>query len=204
MTVVLTASQILAKLADFKPAESIAWLGAGLSRPHYPGWAELIKKLCGDCGVNYPTTSADLLQLADECQKKSDPYDKSLKKIFAAPITKMDPRYLALLNTQFLAYITTNFDPLLEHHIPQKKTVDRFAYPDLLASRVRPKTQAIFHIHGSIRCPAGLPTQHSTEFLVLSKTDFGRAYSSSSLLPGFLTQIFRLYPILFMGYSLAD
>ena len=90
--------------------------------------------------------------------------------------------------------VTTNFDLIFERAAAQlfDSSPDVFAAPALpLGSRFT----GIVHVHGSI---------DREDDMVLTDSDFGRAYLTEGWARRFLVDLFRSYTVLFVGYSHND
>ena len=91
--------------------------------------------------------------------------------------------------------ITTNFDDrFVEAGVPESE-VD--AAPKLPVPR-RHSWSSVVHLHGRI------PSAGGAEDLVLTAADFGRAYLTERWAARFVTEVFREFTVVFVGYSLGD
>ncbi|WP_026893381.1 DUF4020 domain-containing protein [Lacrimispora aerotolerans] len=91
--------------------------------------------------------------------------------------------------------ITTNFDLLFEQALElsgELKDITVFSAPALPRGS---KFKGIVHVHGDIN--------HAND-MVLTDTDFGRAYLTEGWARRFLVDVFMNYTILFIGYSYDD
>ena len=90
--------------------------------------------------------------------------------------------------------VTTNFDLLFE-----QAAEDVFeSLPEVFTAPALPlggKFKGIVHVHGSV---------DRTDDMVLTDMDFGRAYLTEGWARRFLVDLFRSFPILFVGYSHND
>ncbi len=97
---------------------------------------------------------------------------------------------------QNIRIVTTNFDRLFTkafYKVYRKKTnLKIYANPALPLGR---DFNGIIHLHGSLAEP---------EHMVLTRTDFGRAYLTDGGVRRFLLPLFQKYTVLFIGYSLDD
>jgi hypothetical protein len=90
--------------------------------------------------------------------------------------------------------ITTNFDL----HFETAANALFGAIPDIYSAPALPlgyDFSGIVHVHGSL---------HRARELVLTDTDFGRAYLTEGWARRFLVDVFRRYTVLFIGYSHND
>ena len=90
--------------------------------------------------------------------------------------------------------VTTNFDLLFEHAAEGAFTpqIQVFKAPALPLGR---EFNGIVHLHGSVDHPRDM---------VLTDSDFGRAYLTEGWARRFLLDLFRSFTILFVGYSHND
>ena len=90
--------------------------------------------------------------------------------------------------------VTTNFDLLFE-----QAAEDVFeSLPEVFTAPALPlggKFKGIVHVHGSV---------DRTDDMILTDMDFGRAYLTEGWARRFLVDLFRSFPILFVGYSHND
>ncbi len=98
--------------------------------------------------------------------------------------------------------VTTNFDRRFIDAGLNEKNIDaapKLPVPD--PSRWR----SIVHLHGIIQNSDNSEiAPDSGENLVLTTADFGRAYLTERWAARFITELFRLYTIVFVGYGLND
>ena len=90
--------------------------------------------------------------------------------------------------------VTTNFDSLFEQSAASvfESLPDAFEAPALPLGT---KFSGIVHLHGSI---------DRADDMVLTDKDFGRAYLTEGWARRFLVALFRVYTVLFVGYSHND
>ena len=91
--------------------------------------------------------------------------------------------------------VTTNFDKRFEEAEPDLKPID--AAPKLPMPR-RHSWKSLVHLHGRIS-----EDGDGTD-LVLTAADFGRAYLTDRWASRFVTELFREFTVVFVGYSVAD
>ena len=98
-------------------------------------------------------------------------------------------------NEQGFRLITTNFDDRFVEAGLDKKLVD--AAPKLPVPK--PHTwSSLVHLHGHI-----VPNEDGSN-LVLTAADFGRAYLTERWAARFVTEVFREFTVVFVGYSIGD
>ena len=91
--------------------------------------------------------------------------------------------------------ITTNFDNRFVEAGALEKAVD--TAPKLPVPKAH-NWSSLVHLHGRI-----LPTDDGSN-LVLTAADFGRAYLTERWAARFVTEVFREFTVVFVGYSLSD
>lgn len=206
----LSSAQIAKELADALDSDDcIAWVGAGLSMVAYPGWRELLSKLCIACGVRDfdpalgEPTADQLIDKAQDCKVANNgAYRTALANMFGANLIGTRKAYYLLIPVPFKAYVTTNFDSLLSDAAATFGHNDVFQYPLLEPRQIELLRKPIFYIHGHAR-PNGVP---SGDNLVLARSDFNDAYGNdgTGLVTPFLHSVLLSYPIVFLGYRLSD
>ncbi|MBN1883607.1 MAG: SIR2 family protein [Deltaproteobacteria bacterium] len=187
----------------------IVWIGSGLSGDEYPSWEDSINIICQSCQIpllNRNDDDKEKLKKIDACRKKNENlYLEEIKKIFGKHPEKIPPAYVYLSKIQFVAYITTNFDPILSIvGLDSNNTIHY--YPDLV-TRIEGSRKPIYYIHGLVRRfnRNTREIELRPESLVFSETDYQKAYYDDlSTLKHFLYNILLNYPILFLGYRLED
>ena len=98
-------------------------------------------------------------------------------------------------NEQGFRLITTNFDNRFVEAGLDKKLMD--AAPKLPVPK--PHTwSSLVHLHGHI-----VPNDYGSN-LVLTAADFGRAYLTERWAARFVTEVFREFTVVFVGYSVGD
>ena len=91
--------------------------------------------------------------------------------------------------------VTTNFDKRFEEAEPDLKHID--GAPKLPIPR-RHSWKSLVHLHGRIN------EDDDRTDLVLTAADFGRAYLTDRWAARFVTELFREFTVVFVGYSVAD
>lgn len=185
----------------------VAWVGSGLSKiVGYLGWPETINELCSACGVQELTSSEEespdkLIDKAEDCKEANlNAYEETLARLFGEPVVKTRRAFHLLMQLEFKAYVTTNFDPLLSNAgAIHERNVLR-SYPDLPITMLEKAKCPIFYIHGLAR----QGSQAKGDNLVLARSDFRKAYEEPGSVSGFLKQLLTYYPVVFLGCSLAE
>ena len=102
-----------------------------------------------------------------------------------------------------LRLITTNFDPLFA----QAATAGGLELRIHRAPFVpvpRPSWSGLVHLHGALPNSDEEASLDPLSDLVLSSSDFGRAYLTEGWASRFLRELFREFDVLFVGYSIND
>lgn len=201
---------LMERIADNR---AVAFLGSGLSlAAGLPDWTGLMKELANeahDSGVATDEEYNDLLQwagqsdflmLADALVEKlgRDGFIRFMKRRIGAVLTPTAV-HQELSRVPFAAYVTTNFDTLLERAWSQVHSdrLDVFtnANESELSDPFRNRTPFLVKVHGDIQTP---------ESLVLGLKDFRRAIHENDAYRIFMQDVLRHYSIVFLGYSLSD
>lgn len=95
--------------------------------------------------------------------------------------------------------VTTNFDLLFERAAQRDGLEIRTECPPALGVPKPQKWHSIVHLHGSLGGP-----QPDHRDLVLTRADFGTAYLVERWASRFVTELFRNFTVLFVGYGLDD
>ena len=198
--------------------ELVLFCGAGVSKQHkLPTFEELVKKVCEELDINI-----DADPLLQESKKKKD-YNQILdlieggKKSFLVKpgilrktvidILKYNEEYptvhKSLLDLSTLMYgkghrlVTTNFDELFFKAGLARDQID--SAPKLMLPRKEDWSHLTF-LHGVIDEKNDPDGKH----LILTKTDFGKAYLYDKWATNFIIRLFQDFKVLFIGYSLND
>lgn len=131
------------------------------------------------------------------------------KQVVRELTTKTDDDKLALhrailtlskLKSGGIRLVTTNFDDRFELAEPTLSRID--AKIDAAPKLPVPKSHAwetLVHLHGRITGP-----NDEGRDLILTSADFGRAYLTERWASRFITELFRSFNVVFIGYSLDD
>ena len=165
---------------------------AGL--PSYSRLAEEIARGSGETGEQGEAEDRFLGRLHDKGQEVHIQAAQVLKEKDPLPSSLHHDLTALYRNLECLRIVTTNFDTLFE-----KAAKERFgALPEVFQAPALPlgiDFNGIVHVHGSI---------HKPRDMVLTDVDFGRAYLTEGWARGFLLNLFRTFPVLFVGYGHND
>ncbi len=103
---------------------------------------------------------------------------------------------LSKLKSGGVRLVTTNFDDRFELAEPALSRID--AAPKLPVPKSH-TWETLVHLHGRITGP-----DDEGRDLVLTSADFGRAYLTERWASRFITELFRSFNVVFIGYSLGD
>ena len=187
-----------------RSGKCIAYLGSGLSHGIFPSWPVLVNELCDSCGsdrrVGDSSRPDELLDAAQEALDTDDKaYYKRLHEIFG--VTHLtNPLYGILLQVDFKSYITVNFDRLLIDvaRLNGAKCSRLMKYPHLDRQFIGSRT--VYHIHGLIEDDV-IPNRDT---IVLSRSEFGKAYGENGSVKRFLLDAFLNDPVCFIGCELRE
>jgi len=194
-------------VAMLRRGKCVAWIGSGLSVPErYPGWRELVERLCTACNVRRPSAvktfeASKLLALAQRCKNvNTAKYEQTLAEVFGRPV-RTDPRaYTMLAKLPFKGYVTTNYDPLLRDAVCARD--GQFCqYPALVAPLVERPHPVAFYVHGLARDEHDHPCGQN---LVLAESEFQEAYKPDGATAIFIKYILNYYDIFFVGCRLEE
>jgi len=122
-----------------------------------------------------------------------------VRRLIAREDSRPNAMHVALVNlasaNSTLRIVTTNFDD----HLHNAATSESVSVPDKWVGPALPlggSFAGIVHLHGSVL--------RSPDELVLTDSDFGRAYLTHAWATRFLLSMFQEYTVLFVGYSHDD
>lgn len=187
-------------LNDLRDDKLVVFAGAGVSmgQPAYlPSFKHLAKMIAKGTGkVLHCGDSIDhfLGELQHEGVKV---HERAAEALFRDDLVPMElHRNLLRLysNTEQVRIVTTNFDLLFE-----RAAEDLFdSVPEVFRAPALPlgrQFKGIVHVHGTVN-------RHDE--MVITDSDFGRAYLNEGWAQRFLVELFSNFTILFVGYSHND
>jgi hypothetical protein len=184
-----------------KAGRLVVFAGAGVSMPspsNYPNFDELAENVAAGVLSREPNEPIDrfLGRLAD---KKVKVHER-VQKILSDPSSAPNPLHSSLLRlfgtADTVRLVTTNFD---SHFTTAALLTFESKEPEIYYAPALPlgdSFQGAAYLHGSV--------ERSPERLVLTDTEFGRAYLTQGWARRFLQQLFAQYAVLFVGYSHSD
>ena len=96
--------------------------------------------------------------------------------------------------------ITTNFDRLFQEVI-KRNAMEVPAYKAPLLPTPKTRLNGLIYLHGLIPEP---PTVGELDQLIISSGDFGMSYLTDRWAARFVSELFRVYTVCFVGYSIND
>src|SRR6266567_4707645 len=124
---VLIPDQLRKSMAE---GNTVLFVGAGMSRPHLPGWSDLLRQMLvwarsnsislDEKEIDELIRDGDLLLAAQELRSRfgESNFRQFIKKIFRDPNLKPGPAHKLLPDMGFAAVLTTNYDKLIETTFP--------------------------------------------------------------------------------------
>ena len=178
----------------------VVFAGAGVSMgapARLPNFESLTKRIADGTGITKCKSENHeqfLGRLKDGCTNVHE----IAKSVLSREGLKSTPLHKDLLRLyrkdQSILLVTTNFDLLFEEAARGifDDRLPAFCAPALPLGR---RFNGLIHVHGSVRQP---------NEMVLTDSDFGRAYLSEGWARRFLLGLFTNYTVLFVGYSHSD
>lgn len=175
------------------------FVGAGLSKPGYPTWNELLSTSMAEASL--PPGMPDMALAAEYCVQSVPEGRRRLEDSLLRRLTAVDPvpheGHLSIRELRINELWTTNYDPLLEIAMPEAQVIVRDE--DLLRRR-RADQRRIVKLHGSFTVdPPGWQ-----EPPVITRTDYERYAESHPRMWASLTANFLTRPMLFVGFGFTD
>jgi hypothetical protein len=205
----------LIHLADFlklyrdRPADIVFFIGAGLSMPLFDGWGKALEKLIdlremlrGNVGrtkeLNSMLKNGQFLEVADICA--NDMGENAYRQFIEQNFDKdFEPEhipapYSTLLDLKPRTILTTNYDRIPEVGGSGAYRIFSNQNSELAEAAVMNNRMMVFKAHGDV-------AQRNS--IVFTSSEYQKNYQNASL-KGFLEAIFRLKPLIFIGFGLTD
>lgn len=169
----------------------IAFIGAGFSIPPSKAWQPLVKKIAQECGIPYDPD--DIYHVIDACIELNErACNETLRHELPLYIPGTRNAIPELLNLQFKAILTTNFDPWIWREANRNGYPQFYVYPTLPGLR-----EGMFYLHGQFNSES---PNSSISKLVFGEKSFKEAYDNS-LLTGLLMNLLVYERIAFISFN---
>jgi hypothetical protein len=179
----------------------VIFAGAGVSIPapsNYPNFIALATKVAS--GVLSPEPEEPTEHFLGRLSHRGVAVHSRVREMLSDPKSMPNSMHFDLLklfpNALSVRIVTTNFDL---HFSTASNTVFGLNSVEVYSAPALPlghSFSGLIYLHGSVDRPA--------ERLVLTDSDFGRAYLTEGWARRFLQQVFAQYMVLFVGYSYQD
>jgi len=199
--------EVFTQLADYiHDGSLVAFVGAGVSRTYidsssgqsFPGLmsaGEIVCSLSQRRGyINDDMSFLEACYLYKEKEGRVA-LDRYLQQCIDRPAIKPLPAHLILANIPFSAYITTNFDRLLETALQDAKKSPFPIIDDDDISRMRHSSVPVIKFHGCITRPSTMIACEDEYIPILERNPIVDALLKTQL---------ANKAVLFLGYSLED
>src|ERR1035438_9445321 len=184
-----------------KDGSLVIFAGAGVSMPppsNFPNFDVLATQVAGGALRREEHEPVDRF-LGRLIQRGVKVHDR-VRQILSNPDSAPNSMHLDLLRLfatpAAIRLVTTNFDlhfTAAAQALPDMAEIETFSAPAL---PVGDSFNGMVYLHGSI--------DKSSEWLVLTDADFGRAYLTEGWARHFLQRLFAKYIVMFIGYSHND
>lgn len=182
-----------------KKNKLVVFAGAGVSKgkpTSFPDFDELVAKLARGTKLVKMDKESDekfLGRIADI----GAPVNEKAAEILSVE-REPNAEHFAVINLFIekskVKIVTTNYDHMFEKALGEDD-IKRIGIYDAPALPLGSDISGIVHIHGNVDCP---------RYMVLTDSDFGKAYLTEGYASRFLKQLFDTYTVLFLGYSYQD
>ena len=188
----------------------VFFCGAGVSmRSGLPDFRGLVKQVFTECGESFDGRRYDYDRMLEELENNYPNVREKVRRILA-PDTSVSARRLEnhrnILRLAAVGgdagrvrLVTTNFD---DRFLRAAKLAKSPIIPDDAPKLPMPEDSewaSLVHLHGRI-CEGG----EEISPLILTSSDFGRAYLIQGWARRFVTQLLREWHVAFVGYGLND
>lgn len=165
----------------------------------YPNFRRLAREVAQQAGMDDPGPDEPLENFFGKLKSQGVDVHSIVRQRLTNPQSRPNELHIGLLslfkNSSDVRLVTTNFD---QHFSTSAIDVLRNS-PEIYRSPALPvghRFKGIVYLHGSV--------EQEPEELILTDSDFGRAYLTEAWATRFLLELFRSYVVLFVGYSHED
>lgn len=203
----LNPDTIVSLLGDkLKAGDVVAFVGAGVSRtyhddsrgsefPGLPSASEMVSVLAQQKHYIDPKMSFPKAMFMIKKYERRPELERCLVEQLSIPTLQPLPAHDLLAQMPFSAFITTNYDCLLEKALEtQRKRYISFV-EDADVSRWRVSHLPILKIHGCLTRP---------KTLVAAEDEYRNLFQSKPIIAALLTALLANKTVLFLGFSLED
>lgn len=181
------------------------FLGAGMSAGSgLPGWAAVAKEL--RTGATIPDSVQDGALVAEYYAMRRGGHaalDAELLRILGhAPGTSRALQRLCEIDVP--EFWTTNYDTLIEGHLPTRGTVVISGDADYTSKRTLPAKRRVIKIHGNLAQPTRSGSRRWTTPPIMTRSDFERYPVEHPVLWSVLRAAYLSRSMLFLGISFDD
>ena len=210
---------IPSELLDARDRGNVVFFcGAGVSRPAgLPSFSELAKRAMKMLGTPPTARSRTLLEQPGGTESldrvfnllqreyRRDEVEAAVNRILKTPARANTSAHATILRLSRTAtgrprVVTTNFDHLFERVAKSVPIHVAPALPDIASVG---SFEGLVYLHGR-RWNPGHSTGSSSKGLILSSSDFGRAYLADGWATRFVRELLQKYFIVLLGYSASD
>ena len=205
----------VALMNDLAEERVVFFCGAGVSsgtESNLPTFGALVRDVYEDCGVTPNSVERDacratefdrVLDLLEQRLVPGQVRSSVIKRLSVAPCGNL-PLHRAVIDlsrtTSGVRLVTTNFDNRFCEAGLNQETID--AAPKLPVPKPH-NWSTLVHLHGRIPSDSDGSSKGDSD-LVLTSSDFGRAYLTERWAARFVTELFRHFTVVFVGYSISD
>jgi len=180
----------------------VVFIGAGLSRPPYLLWSDLINKLASRIG--YPSLkelSTDPLEDTSRLKKYNESeFNRAIINEFVSDPDTCSPALQSIAKINFKAFLTTNVDRGIERAFRLEKRQCQL-YSSASTSRLLSSlccSQNLFFLHGRVN-----PHIDQNLEIVFTREEYEQAYFGyKGHVGSFLFDVFSQNNVVFTGFSL--
>lgn len=192
---------------SIRNGKCVVFIGSGASVGCYDSWHMLVRTLCRQCQSNYAISDAssadELLDAAEDAKLTNNKeYHAHLCSHFGRNIL-INPLYDALLACNFKSYLTVNYDPVLaeRYRLSRIQCNDEMQWYPYDLNPLLIENRTVYYLHGYIRQGATIVNDGD---IVLSRSEFDRAYRPNHVLARFLIETFSRQDLCFVACRLQE
>lgn len=195
------------RLADcLRDGTLVAFVGAGASRsyrnamsgetsPGLPSARDIVNQLStGRTNINPDMTFPEACFMLKEHEGRIT-LERVLQEAIDRPAIRPLPAHVILANMPCAAYVTTNFDRLMEEALLNAKKQPSLIVEDYDVSRLRPSFVPVVKLHGCVTRP------HT---IVAAEDEYVPFSDKLPLIEALLKTLLANKSVLFLGYGLED